>query len=227
MEKRLDGQSARDVFKAPGLAALASSACDGDVGGVSAALRSGADPNGLSVDGGTPLLWAVRCENAEGVEALLKAGANPNYLILGHFTPTLSAASAKNPRILKVLLKYGGDPNAIDGQWTALRYALTYGVQSGDWTNYYTLLNSGADIERARDGGGTVALDAASLHQFDKVVELLDRGYSRDLDFLGGMVQGSHTEPGSRQAEWQQKVIQMLEQRGVHFPVPPLHRLPR
>ena len=200
-------------------------ACKGDVAGILNALRDGAHPDVVGKHGITPLLTAVACENTKGVQALLKAGADPNLHEPGHSSPTLRATVVKNPAVLKILLASGGDPNAIDGQWTAFRYALAYGVQSGNWANYYTLLNGGGDINRARDGGETVALDAVTEGQFDKTLELLQRGYNRDLECLGGAVQVRRANPGSQQAEWKQNVISALAARGVNFPVPPLHRL--
>jgi ankyrin repeat protein len=179
------------------------------------------------VDGGTPLLWAVKCDNAIGVELILKAGANPNYLNRGRVPAILSAAASGKPGVLKVLLDHGANPNVADGEWTPFRYALAWGVQTGDWTNYYLLLNSGADIKYATISGSTIAIDAAVMLQFDKVYELLERGYDINLNALGAAVQITNGDYKNSQSEWKMKVIKELQMRGVHFPVPPLHPLQR
>jgi ankyrin repeat protein len=225
MEHRIAGKTAKEVFKAPHLSDLANAACDGDRRAVSAAIAAGADPNGLSVDGGTPLLWAVYCNNPRGVEALLRAGANPNYKVRGKYSSTFAAATSVNSEVLRLLLANGGDPNADDGgQWTALRLALMTGVEKHSWDNYYALLNnSKVDLNRKNSAGQTIAEYAVSEGQFDKVAELLERGYSNDLLSLGGGVQVRRVAPADPQYAWKEKVIAILKQRGVQFPVPPLH----
>jgi ankyrin repeat protein len=220
MGRRIAGKSAEEVFKAPHLAELANAACDGDATRMARAISAGADPNGLSTDDGTPLLWAVYCNNPPGVEALLKAGANPNYKAQGKYTPTFAAATAENPKVLRLLLAHGGDPNADDGgSWSALRYAMTLGAQKGRWENYYSLLEAGVDINRLNHSGQGIADYAAYEQKFDKVAELLDRGYKADLPSLAATVQIIQVAPG-RPTEWKAKVIAMLEARGVKPPVP-------
>jgi hypothetical protein len=224
-ERRFLGKSAEDVFKAPGLADLAKAACDGNVKAMDSALSRGAKINGLSIDGGTPLLWAVLCGNTTGVEHLLKMGADPNYRNGGKASATLAASYVENGDVLKSLLRYHGNPNSDDGySHTALDAAIILGIDKGRWNNYYTLLNSGADInyEYPKNSGLTVGTYAASLEQFSKVAELLDRGYGKNLIEVGALAQNSRLDPGSSQSKWREKVIDMLKARGVKFPVPPL-----
>jgi hypothetical protein len=220
MGHRIAGKSAEEVFQAPHLAELANAACDGDVKGIERAIGAGAAPNGLSIDGGSPLLWTVYCNNPKGVEALLKAGADPNLKARDKYSPTLAAATARDPRIL---LAHGGDPYADDGHlWSALRLAFSYGKYEGRWDNYYTLLNSGIDINRLDVGRVTIAFYASE--NYDKLEELLDRGYTRDLEYIGGLVQMGNYPPNSPQIQERQKLEDRLTQMGVHFPVPPLGR---
>jgi hypothetical protein len=220
----IDGKSAESVFKRPHLAELAEAACEGDAGGVRHAIELGADPNGLSEDGGPPLLWAVYCNNPNGVDALLSVGADPNVKALGKYSPTFAATTASNPAVLRKLLSQRGDPNADDGRDSALIMAAEYGPSKGRWENYYSLLNAHADINRLDSADETVAEVLAALNAFDKVAELLELGYDQDLVWLGG-----HTQfplaPSSPQAAWREKVKEMLAAKGVKFPIPPLVKL--
>ena len=221
-EHMVGGKTAGDVFS-PELAKLARAACTGDMAGVEAAIRAGADPNGKGYEGVTPLIWAENCESIAGIEALLAAEADPN-LRFGDTTPVCLAAGMDNPAILNLLLKHGGDPNCArpNSRWNALIIAFGSGMERKRWDNYYALLDAGADINSVHDGE-TIGLFAAGMHQYDKVAELLDRGYNVALDDLGYMAQ--QRLPGSpeltrRQDEWRLRVIEMLKARGVRFPVP-------
>jgi ankyrin repeat protein len=222
---RIAGQTASSVFKAPHLAELAEAACKGDVEAVGRAVQAGADPNGLSVDGGTPMLWAVYCDNPIGVQALLNVGADPNLKARQKYSATLVAAAAEDPAVLRVILDSRGDPNTDDrSNWSGLRLAFLQGTTKDRWENYYSLLDHGADVNRLGPDGTTIAFDAAAAGRFDKVEELLSRGYSRDLEWLGATVQNRRLAPTDPQNAYRAKVVAMLEQKGVRFPIPPLHR---
>lgn len=239
---RMLGANAIELFGEPRVAALAEAACAGDVAGVSAAVADGVNPNSISVGldeyGGrvTPLLWAVDCGNSRGVEALLRAGADPNQNTGGRvgLTPVLAAAGARNPAILRLLLQNGGDPNAMTEvrRETALMRAFDLGLGTESWENWNTLLDAGADIEAApHDDHQTIATHAAWINRFDKVVELLERGYSYDLTFLGFAVQRAEDQPGMRQRPFppaplfpeaeqaRARAQAILVQRGVRFPI--------
>jgi ankyrin repeat protein len=214
------GKRPDEVFKAPHLAELVTSACEGNEQKFSAALNAGGDPNGLSIDGGPPLLWAVYCGNLHGIDMLLKAGANPNYRAEA-ISPTFAAAGSSNADILRSLLKGGGDPNTDDGEATALRFALQTGIHQGNWENYYALLEGGADINRVF-GNSTIAEWASDLRRWDKVKELLERGYDGDIIFIGRRLEMDTTPKEASQFVSKSEVKSMLEQRGVKFPIGPL-----
>lgn len=247
---RMLGVTAIELFGEPRVAALAEAACAGDVAAVNAAVADGVDPSSISVGfdelGGrvTPLLWAVNCENSRGVEALLRAGADPNQSTGGRvgLTPVLTAArDARNPAILRLLLQNGGNQNAVSevGGYTALRRAYEHGRSwesagggRAAWENWETLLDAGANSEATFDGGReTIATFAATINDFDRVIELLQRGYSHDLTYLGFWLQLDAEIPGARAPRFpipplapeaeaaRQQAIAMLVQRGVRFPI--------
>lgn len=130
----------------------------------------------------------------------------------------MDAAADRNVEYLRLLLAHGGDPNARDDDspWSALRIAFSLGLQYDDWTSYYILLDAGADIN-ADGPGGTIAEFAAHLNQWDKVAELLERGYHHDLSSLRRSVQGVEEvamPPGQYDAALQVRTL--LAQQDVH-----------
>lgn len=216
---KVGGKAVGDVFSDPRVAALARAACEGDQAAIERELKGGVDSNGLGFDAVTPLFWALHCENLTGVEALLKAGADPNHNIAGGFSSVYAASTMENSAFLKILLKYGGDPNADDIKAgdTALSQALSLGIHGEGWDNYYSLLEAGADINREYGDGNTIAIRAAALNQYDKVAELLERGYNSNLDTLVGYAYTGEVARASRQWEWREKVRGMLKERGVNY----------
>jgi ankyrin repeat protein len=223
-EMRLNGMLAREVFQEPKTASLAITACEGDVSLVKQEIANGANPNGKGYQGVTPLFWAVACQSRKGMEALLNAGADPNQRLSDDAgnTPMIGAAWADDPEVLKILLKHGGDPNAAYAGTgpSVLMGAFDCGVLTARWDNYYTLLNRGADINR--EFGGRTIVDWAAMHNdYDKIAELLNRGYNHNLERLGLHVQRDDYPkmlPSVRAGR--AKVKSMLEARGVHFPIP-------
>lgn len=157
---------------------------------------------GYYPDDVSPLSTAVLCDDASGVDAALAAGADPNLREPGGLTPVLFAAGVSRDAILRKLLAAGGDPNGYesDTRSLALFFALSAGLHFKDWRAYYTLLDSGADINFGVPAGNTIAFWAAALNQFDKVAELLDRGYRHDLDGLAKMLEDRHVSERAQAA---------------------------
>jgi hypothetical protein len=218
------GKTVADAFPDATLRNLASMACAGDVTGVEQAVKGGVNPNSTGLDGVTPLVWAQDCRSLPGVEALLKAGANPNASFAGCSAAAVCfAARMEDVSYLKLLLKYGGDPNAaFEPGETALWWAFQVGIQDRGWGNYEALLDAGVDINRVH-GRNTIAEVAVYLNWFDRVAELLDRGYSARLDYLGWIAQehsfGGSPESIERLKKKRDKVVEMLKARGVTFPM--------
>ena len=219
------------IFTDHRVAAVVAAACTGNVGTVESQIRDGVDPNSRGAEGTTPLMWVILCENADGVDALLKLGANPNYHSprlpgnmmhggdippTGGDSPVFLAADTNNPAVLNAVLRHGGDPNdeEVGSNRTALCRAFERGARYGHWANYYALLRAGADINREY-GHKTIANCAIDAGRFDKVAELLNDGYNLKLDELVRAVKARILVPPDPQIAWQQKVTEMLKQRGV------------
>ena len=217
-EHRIGGKSISDVFKDPGLAEITDAGCRGDTKTVARLAAIGVDPNGPGLDSVPPIFWAIHCENLAGMEALLKAGANPNYFIPGKFSITYQAATYRNPRILQLILKYGGDPNAGDdwNEW-AIKAVIFDAYDTDDWGKYYTILDSNFEINKADSLGSTVAIILASGDRWDKVEELLDRGYNYNLQDLAGYLE--FLGPGGRKVkDAKERVAKRLEAMGYKVP---------
>ncbi|WOD10611.1 ankyrin repeat domain-containing protein [Pseudomonas sp. NyZ704] len=216
--------SAKDVFEDGSLRRLAEAGCQGDAESVYGTVNAGTDPNGAGLRGFTPLAWAVSCDNVQGVQALLEAGADPNQTIGEEFSSVVYIAVGRNdPGPLKALLEAGAEADVFDlkSERTGLTQALSRGIEAGDW-RYWDLLLESADINRPHDKfGGTIATYAASFNQFERVVQLLEKGYSYRLPVLGRYVEmADHlVEPF---ATWQREAMRILNGRGVVFPVGPI-----
>lgn len=223
MEHKIGDKTVVQAFPDPSLAALSQAACAGDAAAVTRLVRAGADPNGQGLDGVVPLFWAIDCQSLMGIEALLRAGADPNYRIPGRFTPVYQATTHRNSEILKLLLEYGGNPNTRYGDSESMGKpayveAIFLGSE-GLWDNYYLLLNNGLDIYQGEMPGDTVAIELVYAGEYEKVIELLERGYNGDLDELGLRLQLRYSM-NSREARSKLRLKAALEARGVRFPRP-------
>lgn len=213
VEIELGGKTPEQVFDDRRVAALTRAASLGDRHQVADLIRTGAAPNAIGYQGVTPLLWAVRFENGEGVDALLQAGADPNLTPEGGFSATYAASTYDSPAMLRLLLESGGDPNAenLIGRRTALNEALTVGIRCDQWTSFHLLLDAGADINRVMGTRDTIARRAAALSQYNIVLELLERGYTHDLESLESFVRSGRSDLLNAQEEWRRKVLDYLE----------------
>lgn len=214
--------NASEYFSEPGAVALGEAACLGQVDKVQALILEAAPVNAVGREGMTPLALAVMCQSEAGVRALLEAGADPNYRHESRYTTVWLAADVDNPAIMRLLLEHGGDPHATspDGT-TVLMRALALGIRNmgrDAWGNYYLLLERDVDINQADKLRRTIVGDAVALGRFDKVAELLERGYTYDLLSVAWSTENiAVTEERIPDVE---RVKVMLRERGVHWPIP-------
>lgn len=182
--------------------------------------------NAEGAGGMTLLLFALSLRQHGCVRTLLRWRADPNRAsAVGpgqSVQPVALAAGYGDPEQLRLLLAHGGDPNSRHlGEPALLRAALVL-----DWPTLHLLAeHKSIDLDLARPDGLTPLLLLAYLNQFEQVAYLLQRGADfRKADDSGGTVaftvQTRDLDPDGAPHHWQQRVRQLLEQRGVQFPVP-------
>jgi ankyrin len=128
------------------------------------------DVNQHSLDGTTPLHWAVYNNDVALVERLLAAGANPNARNDYNSTPLVEAAVVGNPDVIRKLLKAGADvesPNA-DGQTALMVIARSNNVEAAK-----LLLKAGANVNARETWRGQTALMWAAAQSQPEMVHLL------------------------------------------------------
>jgi hypothetical protein len=224
---QLHGKTADQAFADDRTAAIAAAACDGSADDLRKAIQAGGQINGEGLRRETPLVFAVACERREAIEILLDAGADPNLpRDADFFGPPMSVASEKaDPKFLKMLLDHGGDPNAGIGYRHLAWNAMMIGHNRGDWRAWNLLLSAGLDYSRPRPFDTDLDALAMSGH-YDKVWELLQRGYNGDLVVLARTITTAEERPsGARAAPDRDKVKAYLQAHGVSFPVPALIQL--
>lgn len=141
-----------------------------DFEGASRLINEGTDVNVPSVDGTTPLHWAVYHGNTELVQRLLRAEADPNTRNDYGSSPMSEAATVGNEALLELLLDAGADvesPNA-DGQTALMAVARTGNVKAAE-----LLLDKGAAVDATETWGGQTALMWAAARQQAEMIDLL------------------------------------------------------
>lgn len=223
VEHKVGDKTTSDVFTDIVLRRLAEAACQGNEAAIRSALQEGANPNGAGLRGITPLVWAVSCDSVAGIKGLLAAGANPNQVIGKEFTSVVYVAVRRfDPGPLKALLDAGAEATVFDltSERTGISQALLHGIDTGDWRHWELMLPK-IDINQPYDKfGETIAVRAARLGQFERVVQLLEMDYGYRLNELARSVENG-VNLTENAANWQRKAIELLKQRCVVFPVGP------
>jgi ankyrin repeat protein len=130
---------------------------------VQAAIDMGADPNGRSSNGLTPLMIAAAYNtNPEVIKTLLKAGADLKARDLYNMGATVFVWAAwgnSNPEVITTLLKAGADVYSRDTEHnrSALLWAAT---NNANPEVIIVLLKAGADA-KAKDNSSQTVLDYA------------------------------------------------------------------
>ena len=127
----------------------------GDLDRLTTAIGDGADVDGVSGDGFTPLHLAAFFGKPEAVTLLLARGAEIDARGRGWMTgtPLHSAVSNRHVDVVEILLAAGADPSARQsGGWTPLHGA----AHNGDVASVALLLVAGADPAAVNDDGASV-----------------------------------------------------------------------
>lgn len=142
----------------------------------------------------------------------LEQGANPNDFAGNGLNATIEA-SRHDGMFLCDALRFGGDPNLADATEVhyPLREALLRGIESGNWFNFFLLLDFGADLNFKPAKGRPIAEEAVALGKPGLAIILLERGYSSDLDGLLATSKVRRFAPGSEAFADNLKLQDMLK----------------
>lgn len=210
-----------DFYTDPQMLALIKAAEDNDIDKLKYLINEGVDPNTVGKEGMTPLFWALGHQNKKAMVALLTAGANPNLKNSDGDSPMAMASGAKDIELMKILLDRGGDPNIKNSLG---KPALHVAIGQMRIENIKMLLDYGADINAKDRSGIPPVMYASHFNQYKIIAMLLERGADHTIKTKGGVplawiVQKRKVNPASEGYIWREKVIKMLEDRGVKFPV--------
>jgi hypothetical protein len=231
LDPRVNGRTADEYFSDEKVAALARAACRGDRKEVMRLAEEGVDVNGRGLNAMSPLMWAINCRNLAGVQDLLKAGADPNQKDDIGLNPLLIATTFGLNSIIGVLVNSradlyyegpGGNP--------AIEVAFVRGLD-GDWSSYNYIIELGLDLnhiygqELPNVYGNNVALMAIRMGRYDKAIDLIDRGFSRDLGEIALSIHVLKSdpaefigiEPSQNPKDDRAHLIQLLKARGVPY----------
>lgn len=142
-----------------------------------------------------PLYQAIINRDYREVELLLGKGLAANDLLYrGAYSPLMVALELNDKRLVELLLQRGAAPNYVSDDViyttplavalsTAMHEAVKNEHESANYSNFWWLVDEGADINlKFRDID--IAIYSASLGQIELVNQLLEKGYRRNLDEL-------------------------------------------
>ena len=152
---RLAAEGEVDTPDVSGASALHWAAHKGDGDAVALLLGAGADPDGVTRYGVTPLALAGAGGHVAVVETLLAAGADPGLPSPDGETPLMTAARTGVTASVLALLGYGADPEAREG-WRS-QTALMWAAAENHAAVVGPLVAGGADVD-ARSGAGFTPL---------------------------------------------------------------------
>jgi ankyrin repeat protein len=139
---------------------------------VKALIRQGADVNGATANGGTPLHYAAESGQYALTQLLLQQGADVHVRFRENWPPLHFAAKRGHVDIAKLLIEYGAPVNMPDGAVSPLHVA----VQERQRRMVVFLLSQGARVDLPFKEGWTALHLAAQTGDIDVARLLLDAG---------------------------------------------------
>jgi ankyrin repeat protein len=212
----------KDFYSDSQMLSLIKAAENNDRDKLNQLVNAGVDPNTFGKEGMTPLFWLLGHQNKKAMKALLAAGADPNLKNSEGDSPMYLASGAEDTELMKILLDKGGDPTIKNDVGEPALFAA---IRQKSTENVKILIDYGADINATDRTSTTPVMYAAILNQYHIVHFLLEKGadhkHLADGNIsLASYVQDGKVNPRLEAYNWRKKVIKMLEERGVNFPVP-------
>jgi ankyrin repeat protein len=170
-------ESGKVDAKSKSLPPLSAAAKRGDVSLVKKLLSSGADPNAVDPEGGTPLQYATSSAKIEVVRALLAGGANVRANSPDGYSVLHVVAVDREVQIAELLLAAGADVNARTTNGTTPLIASVCSPYSESKMSL-TLIRAGADVNIVNSDGETALFCATGR---EVVEELLKRGANPNI----------------------------------------------
>jgi hypothetical protein len=206
----------------------------GDIANIKAAIKSGADPNGVGKEGMTPLVYAFGVKQKKAMVILLENGADPNLRItapqasqgMRDQSAVTIVAGAPDNEYLEILLNYGGDMNAKNSDGEPILISMVF-TDPRNYEGIDMLLSRGADMEAIDSGGYTLLMNLALLTDFEHLYYMLQRGadfrkkdpggFDISHDVFNYKINKDEFPEGY---EWQRKCKEFLLAHGMKDPGP-------
>jgi len=168
----------------------------------------------------TLLILAVQNNQLDSVKTLIQHGADPNYNPQRTRNALARATWLSKPDIFYYLMQHGGNPNLKNYRGDPLTFDAASQLH---FEEMWYLIDHGADMNAKGLAGETLMLYLADLNQFEQIAKLIEKGADYSIPDAGGttvafIAQNRHVSPAFE--VWRKKVIQLLQDRGVKFPVP-------
>ena len=220
---------AKDFFADPLQARLAHAVARGDIAGIDAAVRDGADVNAKGTKGIPLLVWAMAKGSVPGFEALLAHGADltalvndPHHTTVNGHTPKVIEAvvAASNPAFLRAALTSGFDPDYMPSM-SAKESLLFVAVWTHAIDNAAILLEAGANIDHRDSMEQSAVLLAQGMNYFEMIVFLLRHGADPHIkdrwgyDLVASIKKYHDIGPSNLQNPAYAKVIAEMKARGL------------
>jgi ankyrin repeat protein len=171
--------------------------------------------------GPTLLILAVESNKIDLVRVLIEHGANPNYNPPRNLNALASSTWLPKSDTFYYLIQHGGDVNLKDFRDNPLTFEA---ATQYHFDEMWYLLDHGADINAKGQLGAPLIVDLSRTDQFEQIAKLIERGADYTIPDATGatvaFIAQDHDNVTPAFDVWRKKVIQMLKDRGVKFPVP-------
>ncbi len=190
------------------------------------------DINARHHRGMTFLMWSLAQLKFAAFKKLLALGADYNMAVEKNSVygltmlvsdPDPANPAMVNPRWIKALMEAGWDPNQRNEEETPLWWDALYPHKS--LVLDYLIEHGNLDVNARDIVGNTATMELASVEQYRHIMKLLEMGAELNPETNNHVtfaykVQSHPVPPDSPEYPYREKILQMLKDCGVKFPVP-------